>query len=218
MKCTDCGQLVRPVVAVDIDGTLGDYHSHFIDFLVGYVGHERRDWGEAAYKGDKMFKAWVMEQWGIDERTWNDCKLAYRQGAQKRTMPIYAGAARLCGAVRSAGAELWLTTTRPYLRLDNIDPDTRFWLGRHHIPWDHLLYDPDKYELLTKHVDKERVVAVVDDQIEQILEAEKVFGPDIAIMKISPWNMAYRSQGVGRLEDIEADILNRVRKWRNDNE
>jgi hypothetical protein len=188
MICTDCGQPILPVVAMDIDGTLGDYHTQLIRFAEQYTGVTvpEVEW----YRGDMRMKHWAMAAFGMDERSWKDLKLAYRQGSMKRSMPAFYGAAELCQAIIESGAELWLTTTRPYMRLDNVDPDTRFWLERQGIKFDGLLYDEHKYEKLSTLVDPDRVVAVVDDLPEQVLEAKRVFGPDVPIHRRSRFNQS----------------------------
>ena len=37
MLCTSCSAVIRPVVAFDLDGSLGDYHNHFLNFAEGYL-------------------------------------------------------------------------------------------------------------------------------------------------------------------------------------
>src|SRR5262245_56185367 len=161
MRCTDCSREVRPVLAVDIDGTLGDYHAHWFAFAedwLGEAGHERAQ----TYQGDIS----MADHMGIDKRTYRMIKLAYRQGGMKRSMPRFPGARELLLWLGVENVEIWLTTTRPYLQIGNIDEDTREWLRRNRLPYDHILYDEDKYNALLAHVDRERVVCVLDDQYE----------------------------------------------------
>ena len=87
---------------------------------------------------------------GVTLRDYRECKLAYRQGGLKRFMPCYPGASELATALRRRGAEVWICTTRPYLRLDSIDPDTREWLRRNKIKYDAILYGDDKYRELKR--------------------------------------------------------------------
>lgn len=155
MLCTDCNQPVKPVVAIDIDGTLGQYHDHFLTFAEGWFGKRfDRDYNGFSKLGDWM---------GVTPNDYRACKLAYRQGGLKRTMPVYPAATDLVSVLRKAGAEVWLTTTRPYLRLDNVDPDTREWCRRQGIVYDGLIYDDDKYQRLGDIVGPERVVGVLED-------------------------------------------------------
>lgn len=86
-------------------------------------------------------------------------------------MPCYPGASELTRALRRAGAEVWICTTRPYLRLDAIDPDTRHWLRRNKIQFDHVLYGEHKYRDLVKQVDPARVVAVYEDLPDMLMQA-----------------------------------------------
>jgi hypothetical protein len=162
VRCTRCSQPVRPVVVFDIDGTLGDYHRHFLRFLGGYLGADLMP-VVRHYDGVGNFGDWVTDAFGISRDEYRLAKLAYRQGAQKRTMPAYDRAGLLTWAAREQGAEIWIATSRPYLRLDNIDPDTRVWLARNNVLYDHLIYGDDKYRDVAERVDPERVVMTLDD-------------------------------------------------------
>lgn len=216
MLCSDCSAQVRPVVAVDIDGTLGDYHGHFIHFAASYLGQlpTRLDYG-----GKSNFKQWFQRHYLVDDRTWKDIKLAYRQGAMKRTMPAYPGAASLCQNIIIDGAELWLTTTRPFQRLDNIDPDTREWLSRQGIVYYGLLYDEDKYRVLADNVQPERVVAVLDDLPEQFHAASAAFGWRVPILARNPYNREVRcEQDAMDLAEAQEIIQTRIRDWKEKHE
>lgn len=218
MLCTKCSEHLKPVVALDIDGTLGDYHLHFFRFADDYMGGsfvKPRLW--KPYGGIEKFSDYCMDIYDIDLRTYRDIKLAYRQGARKRSMPVLRGAVPLCHAVVHAGAELWLTTTRPYLRLDNIDPDTRFWLERNGIEYDGLMYDEDKYAVLADRLDPARVVAVVDDETEQINRAVTVWGKTIPIQAVGNYNikaLSSKPHFSGDLESIGHEIVHRVNIWK----
>ena len=74
-------------------------------------------------------------------------------------MPVYDDAVQFMQQLAAHGVEVWIATTRPWMRLDNIDPDTREWLARNEIPWDYMIYGEDKYEQLLERVDRERVLA-----------------------------------------------------------
>jgi hypothetical protein len=220
MKCTDCSAKIKPVVAIDIDGTLGPFHKHFLDFAAKYLD-KRVPYD---YDGTESFREHFCERVGVPESKWREIKLAYRQGGMKRTMPVYDFAEPLTRYITGQGAELWLTTSRPAYRLDNIDPDTLEWCRRNRIGFDHLLYDDDKYERLAELVDPARVVAVLDDLPEMYDAAMVRFGPDVPILAKSEWNrgvkrhtqvqvgylqescrlMGHRLAGWNRVHDIEA--------------
>jgi hypothetical protein len=164
----------KPVVSFDIDGTLGDYHSNFTRFARLYFGYGDDAW-------TKPNPGLPMWEWmGISQRDYRDAKLAYRQGGWKRWMPCYSGAADVTRWARQAGAEVWLCTTRPYLRLDNVDPDTREWLRRNQIEYDALLFDPvheshesdeTKYHELVRQVGADRIASIVEDLPEMVQAA-----------------------------------------------
>jgi hypothetical protein len=217
MLCSRCAEVIKPCVAIDIDGTLGDYHGHFIKFMEEYL-----DWREEVpfhlrsgmYDGSVQMSEWAMRRYQISYRDWQDIKLAYRQGAQKRSMPVYDYVADLLVELERFGAEVWLTTTRPYMRLDNIDPDTRFWLERHELPYHYLLYDERKYRELYDRVGK-RVVGVLDDELEQLDWAAKLWGEDVPLLRETRWNSGVSApyQRVGLLA-AQVLLLERVEQFK----
>lgn len=215
MLCSRCGEVVKPVVALDIDGTLGDYHGHFWSFAELYLNEYRA----YAYRGVGKFRDYTCNEFGISLETWYDIKLAYRQGAQKRSMPVEPWASELSKEIRLAGCELWLTTTRPYLRLDGIDPDTRFWLDIHDIEYDKLLYDQDKYAMLAHQIDPHRVIAVIDDLAFNLDYAEMMFGPEVCFLMAgghNRWhqdNYAQRDRLVKDANDVLIRVLNNQAVW-----
>jgi hypothetical protein len=188
MRCTNCNKAIKPVVAVDIDGTMGLYHMHFLEFAAAYLGRPIY----THYVGNQPFKEWFCMTYRCTPDDWHDIKLAYRQGGMKRTMPAYPDAATLCESIMKAGAELWVTTTRPYIRHDNIDPDTREWLRRNGIKYDYMIYDGHKYHKLRQLVGKDRVCAVLDDLREEIVEASSMFGGDVPILRVNSFNTAFK--------------------------
>ena len=173
----------KPIVALDIDGTLGDYHGHFLWFAESYLGRVMPV-PDTLNPGLRLHKFM-----GITLREYRECKLAYRQGGLKRFMPCYDGAAELTQAIKKAGAEVWICTTRPYLRLDSIDPDTREWLRRNGIAFTGLLYGDDKYRELSRQVGH-RVAAVLEDLPELYREAQRLFPRAWVLLRDQPYNRA----------------------------
>jgi hypothetical protein len=181
----------KPVVALDIDGTLGNYHAHFLWFAERWLGMPM----PSEYDINPGRR--LHEFMNVPHHIYRECKLAYRQGGLKRFMPVYPGAAELTHNIRNAGAEVWICTTRPYMRLDNIDPDTREWLGRNHIDYDAVIFEgvplgdriTTKYEDLVRQVGIDRVVAAVDDLPEQTADAIKN-GIRRVYLRAQPYNQS----------------------------
>lgn len=190
MLCSKCSNIVRPVVAIDIDGTLGDYHSHFLEFAIGWLGFEPGPavplWQGRAAEG-QGFKDWFCFAFHVDHSTFREVKLAYRQGGLKRTMPVYEHAASFVNSLRSV-SEVWLTTTRPHDRFDRVDPDTREWLRREGIEFDGLLYNDRKMEALAERVDPERVAFVLDDLLETLERANDLFPAAGTVLRRTSYN------------------------------
>jgi hypothetical protein len=130
-------------------------------------------------------------------------------------MPIFPDAVRVCHAIRNAGAELWITTTRPYLSLDNIVPDTVEWLRRHEIIYDGMLFDEDKYAQLANRVDSSRVVAVLDDLPEMCEAASKIlhYGTDAPILVAGQYNQSAKWPTKMSLADAGQTTIRRIENW-----
>jgi hypothetical protein len=168
-----------PIVGIDIDGTLGDYHSHFIRFAEMYTGKELPD--PKDINPAQPFRQFL----GLGKQTYRACKLAYRQGGMKRSMPCYAGARELTVSLRRSGAEVWICTSRPFNQLGNVDADTRHWLKRNGIQYDNVLWGENKYRDLRKTVGS-RVIAIIDDLPEMIEQARSL---DIySLLRDQPYN------------------------------
>lgn len=224
MKCTNCSQRVKPIVALDVDGVLARYHEALVDFIIHYTDMEPGlavPW-PGRFDTDRIggdFGDWVCFAWQLDRKTYREIKLAFRQGGQKRFMPAYEGAPELAAACVEQGAEIWVTTARPYLRLDNVDPDTREWLRRNEIAWDFMVYGEDKYDRLAQLVEFERVVAVLDDLPEMYDQALNVFGGGVPILRMNAWNKGAEDgrQSVDDLLDARALIVRAVQDWKRNN-
>lgn len=196
-----------PVVALDIDGTLGDYHLHFIRFAEQWVGRKLPSPTEMT-GGVKLYK-----YLGISKSTYRRIKLAYRQGGMKRSMPVYWGAGELTKMIRKKGCQVWICTTRPYLSLDNIEPDTRHWLrDRAHAQFDNVLFGEHKYRDLVKAVGRDRVVMVVDD-LPEMVDVACELGLR-AYIRSQPYNAWYdRSDMAGRVDNIGQMLEAFNREW-----
>jgi hypothetical protein len=210
--CSKCSELVKPVVAIDIDGTMGDYHDHLLRFATYYFGEPSVDWW--GYSGHGKFSEWFMQAFDCDYRTWHDVKLAYRQGGMKRSMPPFDSMTRFARETAAMGCEIWVTTTRPFLRMDNIDPDTREWLRRNDVPYKGLIYDEDKYEALAERIDSSRVVAVYDDLPEMYDSAALVFGTIVPFLVSTTWNRAVRRENMGGAQMATKHLKTRLDLWR----
>ena len=184
-------------MALDIDGTLGDYHGHFTRFAEQWTGRSLPDPHENT-GGVPFYK-----HLGISRQTYRACKLAYRQGGLKRSMPCYEGARELTRHIRQNGCQVWICTTRPYLRLDNIDPDTRHWLRRNRLQYDGVLFGDHKYRDL-QHAVGDRVLFVVDDLPEMLRQARSL-GME-TVLRDQPYNRYWQpklTQVASSMEDIK---------------
>lgn len=202
---------MKPVVAIDLDGTLGDYHGHFLRFAQEWYGRPMPDPSE-------INPGLPLHQFmRTSKSTYRQCKLAYRQGGLERSMPVYDGADALCRQIRAAGAELWICTTRPYLKYDSQSPNTTHWLRRNKIQFDHMLSGPNKYTDLVRQVGYSRVVAVLDDLPEMIWQADS--HGFWTMIRDQPYNRHvnwhYRAQN---LHEAKRTILQELANWKRKND
>jgi hypothetical protein len=212
MRCDNCQKEIRPVVAFDIDNTLGNWTGHFLTFLTGYLGYPRQQrWFD--YQGDSELSEWL----GLDKRTYQDAKLAFRAGGWKRTMPAYTGARFLVDLAEEFSADVWITTTRPWMRLDNVDPDTREWLRRQRLNFKGLLFSEDKYFELVDRVDARRIAFVLEDEFENLDRARDLGLP--AYQRLTNWNSANMWDGPTCASlYLAADAMSyQITRWRETN-
>jgi hypothetical protein len=212
----------RPVVALDIDGTLGDYHKHFLWFAEMWIGIPMPS------PLDINPGLRLSEFMNVPHSLYRECKLAYRQGGLKRFMPAYPYAAELTHNIRATGAQVWICTTRPYLRLDNIDPDTREWLRRYDIKYDAVIFEGisyedgthqvTKYEELVRQIGVNRIVAATDDLPEQTADAFKQ-GIRRVYLRDQPYNRRDNVRGmrVTSLEDLWFNVKKDIYDWKGNN-
>lgn len=201
---TSPDQILRPVVALDVDGTLGYYHEHFLTYAEEFLQRATPD------QWDGSMPFWQCA--GTSKLVYREMKLGYRQGRHKRSMPVVPHSAELTRALRKAGAEVWVCTTRPYLRLDNIDPDTRWWLRHHGIQYDGVLFGDSKYRDLRKLVGSARVVAVLDDDPDLIRQAESAGLPSFLIDR--EYNRTGKCERFTDLIHAEKFFVSRIEEWR----
>jgi hypothetical protein len=209
MKCSKCSEIVAPVVACDIDGTLAEYHLAFADFAWLYWNAvpEFEDW-----TGEGEFEDYLH----LTKAQYREAKLAFRQGGYKRNLIPYDGTFELTWAIEQTGAELWLCTARPWLLHDSIDPDTVWWLHKHDLPFENLIYGEDKYAALAARLDGQRVVMVLDDLPEMYDAAEKYF-PGMAVQISRPHNSAavctrpVRAPGLAAAQRL---AVRRIKTWK----
>lgn len=197
---------MKPVVALDIDGTLGDYHGHFLRFAAGWYGRPMPS-PDDINPGLPLHK--FMQ---TSKSTYRQCKLAYRQGGLERSMPCYPGASELTRVIRRAGGELWLCTTRPYLKLDTINANTRHWLKRNHVQYDHIIWGEYKYRDLVKQVGIDRIAVAMDDLPEMIVQATNC--GLYTVLRDQPYNKHYNhGWRVNDMAEAEEAVLFFLGKW-----
>jgi hypothetical protein len=214
MLCTKCSEVVHPVVAVDLDGTLGDWHRHFQLFAEDWLGRTQKI--EAGhYDGRWRYRVWFCQAYGVDTTTFRAIKLAFRQSGLKRSMPPRPGAVDMMEGLAKL-CEVWVTTTRPHDRYDRVDPDTVEWLRRNRIPYGGLLFDEDKVHELYRRVDPGRVVAVLDDEPRVLLSV--VRGAPILLRTDYNYEADWNGMTAENLSVAWADIGNLLAQWSEEHE
>lgn len=198
---------LAPVVGLDIDGTLGDYYNHFRWFAELYLQRPvTLDW-------DFSDSAEFSEALNLPKDEYRQIKLAYRQGGMKRSLPAFGGMGDAVKTIREWGVQVWITTTRPWQRLDNIDPDTQFWINRNLGRIDGVIYGEEKYMDLLDIVGSDRILGIVDDLPENVVSAQSL-GLNAALAH-GPHNEAFRKvRGYVPVVYNAVDLLETVRQWK----
>jgi hypothetical protein len=159
------------------------YHRHFIEYAWQWLGRGVPAWH--SYEIEVPLHTFL----GVSKTTYRRIKLGFRQGGLKRSMPAYEHASELSRSLRQAGALVMVCTTRPYLHLSNIEPDTREWLRRNRVQYDAIFYGEHKYRNLAREFGRDRVVAILDDLPEMWEQARKC-GIDV-LARSNPHNAHY---------------------------
>lgn len=177
----------RPVIGLDIDATLGDYHGHFLRFAEGWLGRKL----DPDYDG----RLPLARHMGVSKTTYRQIKLSYRMGGLKRSMPAWPWASDLTRTLRSWGVDVWLCTSRPYLSHDNIDSDTRHWVRRNRIACQGILWGEHKYRELARTVGRANVVGVLDDLPEMLEQAHSLGFPAVLAARATNRGAELRMNG-----------------------
>ncbi len=91
---------LAPIVALDIDGTTGDYHSHLTRFAEQWTGRSI----EYNPSPDEKFNFCRILK--MTKHNYRQMKIAYRAGGTKRSMPAMEGAADLTRQLRRWGLQV----------------------------------------------------------------------------------------------------------------
>ena len=105
-----------------------------------------------------------------------------------------------------------MCTTRPYLHLSNIEPDTVHWLKRNRIQYDNILMGENKYRDLVFQYGRDRVVMVVDDLPEMLTQADQLGLPTVLRRQSHNEGTEWRRSGLF-LQDIEEVGLQLIAEW-----
>jgi 5'(3')-deoxyribonucleotidase len=196
-----------PVVFLDIDGTLGDHHSHFKRCAAMYTGRNEIL--------DRIPGKDFARSLGLGKPLYREIKLAYRRGGWKRSMPVFPYAQELTRNVRKV-ATLVLATTRPWLNHDGIDKDTVHWCRRHGITYDYLFFGGHHKYRAAVHAYADydgMAVAALDDLPEMVWQAIDV-GVECAMLRSASHNL--EEQDLARifsLEGAEEAIMETIDNW-----
>lgn len=211
MLCSNCSATIVPLVVFDLDGTVADYHRQLTQFSYQYWG--RADPHSQPWDGRGEFEEYL----GLTKAEYREMKLAFRQGGQKRMMSVIPDGIELYFQVRRwrlmGQAEIWFATHRPWMRLDNIDPDTRWWLRHKGFDYDHLLFGDDKYGDLVMQVDRQRIIAVFEDLPKMCDRAEQLGLP---VRQVARPHNSYPSQKHatrGTVEQLERWLSQQMIDW-----
>lgn len=197
--------MTKLVVGIDVDGTLGDYHGHFLRFAEGWLGKQMPD-PQEINPGLPLHK--FMR---VSKERYRKVKLAYRQGGLKRSMPCYDGARELTVEIRKAKAEIWICTSRPYLQHGPIEPDTREWLRRNGIQYDNIIWGEHKYRDLYKMCG-DNVVATLEDLPTMVRQCNGLMID--CIIRDQPYNKDEPGPRAMDLWGAQDSLLARLEMWR----
>lgn len=135
------------VIAIDIDGVLGQYPYWFIKFVNDSLNEDFATLKE------------LNETLGTE--MYEDMKDKYRQSGIKSKMPTNDGASTVTNYLKVLGFKIVIITSRPYEKYSRIYPDTLEFLKYNNIYFDAILWDKEKHLTIIKEFPN--LVALVED-------------------------------------------------------
>lgn len=146
------------IVGIDIDGVLADYYSHFIDYLNCKLS--------TAYNISDLKCPNVKDSFHINGIDYEHIKDAYRQNGEYKNIAAVNGAKELLDAFKTAGYQIALLTSRPYIVYKRLFADTIEWLNKNSIKYDIILFDENKNAVLYRNFG-DRVKFFIEDELEK---------------------------------------------------
>jgi len=139
------------VVVLDIDNTLADYASAWLDFL--YV------------KTGKIFAGVAQAKDCIDKFVYFNIKEEYRTCGQKRDLPMLdVSVPGQIAELKKAGWDIAIVSSRPAWIYPCIRRDTIIWLGENAIQYDSLYFAENKHLAIYRMFSEAEVCFVIEDE------------------------------------------------------
>ena len=151
----------------------------------------------------------------LHHRLLEEYKDEFHSSGRFRELPAIEGARDGLHALKAAGYTIVIVTARPYWQFKRIYADTLYWLDKHDIPRDLLLFDRDKVEVVHRALAPAWPIAFIEDHPRNALalasarihvllydqEHNKTVPEGEYITRVRDWNdilMALNAGGVPR--------------------
>jgi len=138
-----------PVVVTDLDGVVADFFAQFDMFCLGRAGKGYKELSQADREVAVM---------------------AFYQEGRFRETGLIDGAVGALRAIKEAGNKLVVITARPYWKVRRIATDTHFWLDKHGIKPDQVLWSRDKSGAVWENIHPAKVVGFIEDDPKHALD------------------------------------------------
>lgn len=157
------------VVAIDIDGVLGEYPYWFLKFIFDKTG----------YNLNSLYEA--KAQFGTIK--YEELKSSYRQSGYKATMPASKNASEFTHLLHKKGYKVIILTARPYKEYYTIYPDTLNFLKNNEIYFDAIVWDKEKHLKIIKEFPK--LQFMVEDSTDIAIAVARE-GYNVFLKKLAP--------------------------------
>jgi NTP pyrophosphatase (non-canonical NTP hydrolase) len=104
-------------------------------------------------------------------------KTDFYRGGGFRDMPIVLGAKDALYSIRASGYKLAIITARPHWQYKRLYADTIFWLKKHGIEYDLILFNKDKSEAIYEYIFPARPTYFIEDRAKHCLELVNIGVP-----------------------------------------
>ena len=154
------------VIIVDIDGVITDYPNGFTNIYWGNV--------------NSLKSKDIQKELGITSIEYREIKEEWRKNGGYGELPPNNAGIEIVRKLKRKGFQIVFVTNRPVHKYKRIYADTIQWLDNYGIEYDALIFKDDEKIDALKQIDKNNIIAVIEDNPDRVVEYQQL-GMDVFV-------------------------------------